>query len=125
VPRHQVGASCRFRKFRSLGGTVNKVWVCRRMYPGRVATLPAHAHPDLAPCPRGYLYRSEDQDIEFPARLARQRQEPAEHPSRSYLYDDVGRRFFQFLGLDSSVIALRRKTASTKEAGLVSIRLAA
>lgn len=65
------------------------------LLPGRVATLPADAHLDLAMSLQATFYRSEVQDIEIPARFARQRQEPAEHWSQSSREDEPVVLFFQ------------------------------
>lgn len=120
-----MGASCRFRKFRSLGGIVGKVRCVGACTPEGLPPFRLTPTRTLPHAPEATSIVSEDQDIEFPARLARQRQEPAEHPSRSLGDDGAVAWFFQFPGLDSPGNTQRRKTASTKEAGIVSIRLAA
>lgn len=94
------GETCRFLRF----GSLSCQCLCDRSgspYHRRGETPPAngllgHIGPTATVC------HSEYQDIEIPARFARQRQEPADTPSRSLHEDESQTQFFPKMPLTQS-----------------------
>lgn len=86
------GGICRFLSFGSLFSHLLRDR-SGSLYHRRGETPPADGQIDHQGLSATF-YHSEDQDIAIPARFARQRQEPAEHPSQSLRYDEFPVQFF-------------------------------